>query len=122
MTFDAIVIPGGPGHRHIGECRELQALTTTYAKTAGKTVAAICAAPTYLGAWGILAQKTATCYPGMEDGLHCKTVSHETVVIDGNIITSRGPGTAFPFALTLVEILVGKAKRDQLAVGTVYNQ
>lgn len=120
MSFDAIVIPGGPGHKHIGESKELEHLAVQYSKTSGKTVAAICAAPTYLGKFGILTTHRATCYPGMEGGLHCKEVCFDPVVIDGNVITSRGPGTAFPFALTLVEVLAGKAKRDQVAEGAVY--
>ena len=119
MSFDAIAVPGGPGHKHIGESKELQHIVTTYFKTPGKIVAAICAAPTYLGKWGILTEKKATCYPGMERGLHCRTFSTDNVVIDGNVITSRGPGTAWLFGLTLIEVLCGKATKDQVAVGAV---
>jgi 4-methyl-5(b-hydroxyethyl)-thiazole monophosphate biosynthesis len=120
MTFDGIVVPGGPGHKNIGECEPLLKLLGAYTKAPGKTVAAICAAPVYLGRVGILADKRATCYPSMAGDLRCKERREEEVVVDGNIITSRGPGTAMAFSLALLERFVGKATRDQIQAGTVY--
>ena len=75
---------------------------------AGKKVAAICAAPIALGAAGVLRGRTATSYPGFGDQLEGATLSEERVVCDAEaaITTSRGPGTALEFALSLVEQLV----------------
>ncbi|KAA6389089.1 MAG: putative Chaperone protein YajL [Streblomastix strix] len=119
-TFDGIVLPGGPGTSAMGNCEPLLNLIKEHAATHGHLVAAICAAPTILGKAGVLANKKATCYPGMEGGLNAKQFVAEKVVIDGDIITSRGPGTAFEFSLTLIERLFGKEKRAQIAQGTVY--
>ena len=79
-----------------------------------KYIAAICAAPKVLLSAGVLVGKTVTCYPGFLDdaGLSDVTLSEETVVRDGKIITSRGPGTAIDFALELIEALSGRATRD----------
>ncbi len=111
----AIVLPGGlPGatnlredERVLGLVRELHA--------SGRLVAAICAAPIVLGAAGVLEGVRATSYPGFEDGLTGATLSEKRVEIDGAVITSRGPGTALEFALTLVGRLVGPEKADELS-------
>ena len=88
----------------------------------GGYVAAICAGPTALGAFGVLADKNATCYPGCEDQLMAKRHSTEPVVVDGNVITSRGVGTAIEFALKLVEILIDRQTADDLAEKIVYKR
>ena len=75
------------------------------AAAAGKLVAAVCAAPTALEAAGLLKSKRATAYPG--SALPSATFVEERVVEDGNIVTSRGPGTTMAFALKLVERLSG---------------
>jgi 4-methyl-5(b-hydroxyethyl)-thiazole monophosphate biosynthesis len=81
--------------------------------TDGKYIAAICAAPMALHAAGLLEHKRATSFPGVLDRLPgSHRYQEDAVVLDGNIITSRGPGTAMDFALTLVELLVGKPTRD----------
>ena len=87
---------------------------------AGRYVAAICAAPTAFGVFGILKDKEATCYPGMEAGLHCAKVSYENEVTDGKVITSRGMGTAIDFGLKLVEILTDRETAEKLAAAIVY--
>ena len=83
-------------------------------------IAAICAAPTVLGKLGLLNGRKAICYPGMEDGLTGAEVTVEPVVTDGNITTSRGLGTAIPFALRLIEELSGKETADRIAESVVY--
>ena len=86
--------------------------------TKGEKIAAICASPMVLGGLGLLKGKQATCYPSFEkylDGAILKT--SEAVVIDGNITTGRGPGLTMEFALSLVEQLQGKAKREEVAKG-----
>jgi 4-methyl-5(b-hydroxyethyl)-thiazole monophosphate biosynthesis len=109
---DAVVLPGGmPGSRHLKEDARVLALLRS-AANGGKTVAAVCAAPIALEAAGVLVGKRATSYPGNE--LPSASYSEERVVIDGNVVTSRGPGTALEFSLALVEKLVGAETKDRL--------
>ena len=86
----------------------------------GKRVAAICAAPSVLGDLGLLEGKHAACYPGFEDRLKGAQVEFTPVVTDGNITTSRGMGTAIPFALSLAAQLTGTEKAEELAKGIIY--
>jgi protein deglycase len=103
-NFDALVLPGGPAAKTLREEPRVQA-TIKEAAGAGKLVAAVCAAPTALEAAGVLSGKRATSYPG--NPLPSATFVEERVVEDGNIVTSRGPGTTMAFALKLVERLSG---------------
>jgi 4-methyl-5(b-hydroxyethyl)-thiazole monophosphate biosynthesis len=115
--FDMIVLPGGqPGTNHLKADPRIIDLLQKMAH-AGKYTCAICAAPAVLAAAGLLAGKQAASYPGCLDGASGVTLSAAPVVRDGKIITSRGPGTAMDFALELIEILVGKAKRDEVEAG-----
>lgn len=114
--FDMIVLPGGlPGADHLDRDTRLRALITR-AASAGRFVAAICAAPKVLVSAGLLDNRIATSFPGVLDPAKVPGLSYrdDAVVQDGKIITSRGPGTAMDFALTLIENLVGKEKRDQV--------
>ena len=88
--------------------------------TSGKYVAAICAAPSILGGMGLLKGKRAACYPSVEDKLSGAVISRLPVVQDGNIITSRGMGTAIDFALKLTEILFDREKAEELAASIIY--
>ncbi|KAF9813969.1 hypothetical protein SFRURICE_019418 [Spodoptera frugiperda] len=88
----------------------------------GKIVAAICAAPTAFVAHGIAQNKKVTSYPTTKDKIpaDCYTyVEGERVVVDGNVVTSRGPGTAYWFGLKLIELLTGKDKADQVEKGMI---
>ncbi|WP_304507178.1 DJ-1 family glyoxalase III [Anaerotignum sp.] len=119
---DAIVLPGGmPGTLNLLAHQGLYNLICSY-NDAKKTVCAICAAPLILGELNLLAGKTATIYPGMENKLTGAIPSANPVCVDGNIITSRGPGTAIPFALKLVEILAGKETAENLRADIVYQK
>ena len=120
---DLLVLPGGmPGTRYLGEHEGLKALLLE-ADRRGTYIAAICAAPTVLGMHGLLNGRRATCYPGMEEGLTgAEAVTVEEVVRDGHIITSRGAGTAIPFAIELIRILKGDADADSVAKGIVFRQ
>jgi 4-methyl-5(b-hydroxyethyl)-thiazole monophosphate biosynthesis len=88
----------------------------------GKLVAAICAAPSVLGQEGILNGKKATCHPGFEEKLLGAECSTEPVVRDGNIITSRGMGTAIPFALEIVRYFLDDAAAQKICTGLVYQE
>jgi len=116
QDFDLIVLPGGmPGAQHLADHEPLGEKVREQAK-AGKLFAAICAAPALaLQGYGVLKQRRMTCYPAFSDRLSGCTFVDAPVVVDGNCITSQGPGTALEFALTLVEQLVGKAKRKAVA-------
>lgn len=110
---DMLILPGGTPK--INDYDGLKEKVMEF-YNAGKNVAAICAAPMVFGGLGILKGKEATCYPGFEqylDGAILKT--KEAVVVQGNVVTGRGPGLTFDFALQLLEILEGKAKRDEIA-------
>ena len=114
--YDMVVLPGGmPGAQHLKDDARIIGLIQKMAAT-GRYTAAICAAPTVLAAAGVLSGKTATGYPGFLEkmDLNDVTLSTDAVVRDGRVITSRGPGTAMDFALSLVEILSGLDVRRQI--------
>ena len=122
-SASTVVLPGGmPGTINLKEHQGVRKVVTAFYE-GGKYVAAICAAPTVLGDLGILEGKSATCYPGMEDGLNCANAvtDGQTVVVDGKVITSRGLGTAIDFSLKLIEILKDKATADKIGASVVYN-
>ena len=101
--FDVLLTPGGFGGT-MALCEHegvQQALRDFDSK--GKWIGAICASPLALHAAGILEGKKFTCYPGVEEKLP-PTVQpvNEVVVVDGHLITSQGPGTAFEFALKVI--------------------
>lgn len=116
-SFDMIVLPGGqPGTDNLNADKRIIELLKKMAKQ-GRHVAAICAAPSVLASAGLLDGKRATSFPTCLDDFPKVDVQTSSVVEDGNLITSRGPGTAMDFALTLVERLVGKAKRREVEAG-----
>jgi len=105
--FDCIVLPGGnQAVDTLGRHSTALRLIEDFAKK-GKLVAAICAAPKLLAQQGLLKDRRATAYPGLEKMLD--RPRGDRVVVDGNIITSQGPGTSIDFALAIVEQLAGKA-------------
>ncbi|MBI1979289.1 MAG: DJ-1/PfpI family protein [Elusimicrobia bacterium] len=114
--FDALLLPGGGvGAQNLAESKKVKDLILQQHKK-GKGVYAICASPVLvLSPTGILNGKSATCYQGMESGFD-KNVRYvdQKVVIDGNIITSKGPGTAVEFALSIVEKLCGKEESQKI--------
>lgn len=118
-AYDLVALPGGqPGSDNLMADERIINLVRDQAGQ-GRYVAAICAAPMVLGKAGILAGKRATSYPGCLDGMGLSGIDYreEPVVVDGKIITSRGPGTAMDFALTLVEILAGPEVRNRVEDG-----
>jgi 4-methyl-5(b-hydroxyethyl)-thiazole monophosphate biosynthesis len=108
--FDAVILPGGaPGYQNLrDDDRVIHIVKTAFEQ--GKIVAAICGAPTALSDAGVIKGKKCTIYPGMEEELEKGggLPQEDIVVIDGNVVTSKGPATALPFALALAEIMIGK--------------
>ncbi|MDZ7735430.1 MAG: DJ-1 family glyoxalase III [Gammaproteobacteria bacterium] len=114
--YDMVVLPGGAaGADNLNNDARISELLKKMADS-GKFTAAICAAPKVLAASGVLAGKQATCYPGHihADNPYQVKLINDPVVVDGNIVTSRGPGTAMDFALSLIELLVGRTRRDEV--------
>ena len=114
QNFDMIILPGGT--LEIKNHDGLQELVKKY-NSEGKLIAAICAAPAALGRAGVLAGRTAVCYPGLEKHLEGARIGTHIVETDGNITTARGPAVTPFFALKLLEILEGKAMADEVAEG-----
>ena len=115
--WDLVVLPGGqPGANTLRDDPRVASLIERQFGQ-NRKVAAICAAPIALGAHGMLKGRHATCYPGFEDQLRDAKLTLEPVVVDRDITTSRGPGTAMAFALNLVEQLQGKSKADSVRKG-----
>lgn len=120
-AYDGVILPGGmPGTIHLKENPKVISLIKKY-NDEKKLVAAICAAPTVLGFAGILKGKNATCYPGMEDGLTGAKKKTDPVVRDGNVITSRGLGTAIPFAGAIIEYLTDSATSRKILTDVVFS-
>ena len=114
------VLPGGmPGTLHLKEHEGLdKLLKKAYAN--GKYIAAICAAPTVLEKCGLLEGKKATSYPSVQEELKSADYQTDKVVVDQNIITSRGMGTAIEFGAKIVELLQGEQAKEELLESIVY--
>lgn len=121
---DAVIVPGGGrGAENLSKSEKVGALIKEAHKS-GKVIAAICAGPaTVLLPLGILDGKNATCYPGDEKlfGQRAR-FRDEKVVVDGNVITSRGPATAMDFALAIAEMLCGKDIKEAVSKKLLYEK
>ncbi|MDR3277115.1 MAG: DJ-1/PfpI family protein [Treponema sp.] len=124
--WDAVVLPGGmPGASNLAASAPAgQILRDTAA--AGKLVAAICASPAVaLAPWGLLDGRRWTCYPGMEDRAFAAAPALKAgwtdirVVTDGNIITSRGAGTAGLFATAIIARLVDEEAARKISASVL---
>jgi 4-methyl-5(b-hydroxyethyl)-thiazole monophosphate biosynthesis len=115
-SYDLIALPGGiPGVEHLKECKELVDLLKQQFQT-GKLIGAICAAPQVVLAFhGILENQRATGHPAFTGNIANKESLDQRVVVDNNLVTSRGAGTAVEFALKLVELLFGRAEALKVA-------
>jgi len=108
--FDMIVLPGGqPGSDNLNADPRVRVLLKSFDQK-GKLTGAICAAPIVLAGAGLLNGKHATSYPSYKEKLGNAIYEERSVVTDGNILTSRGAGTALTFGLAIVERLVNKEK------------
>ncbi len=117
--YDMVVLPGGlPGADHLNSDMRIREIVKK-TNDARRPVAAICAAPKVFASMGMLIGRRATAYPGVLDNMNVPgmRITGDPVTVDGGIITSRGPGTAMDFALTLIEQLVGAEKRAEVERG-----
>ena len=116
--YDLIVLPGGmPGSANLRD-HELLIAELQKCEQVGKKIAAICAAPIVLNRAGLLKDKEFTCDDGVQEQIADGHYRKETVVVDGQLTTSRGPATALAFAYNLVEQLGGDA--DALREAMLY--
>jgi 4-methyl-5(b-hydroxyethyl)-thiazole monophosphate biosynthesis len=112
---EMLVLPGGmPGTKNLEEHQGLDELLKDFAAKQ-KHIAAICAAPRVLGSKGLLQGKQAICYPGHEEALLGAQLTNKDVVVDENIITSRGMGTSIDFSLVIIRKLKGEEEAKRIA-------
>jgi 4-methyl-5(b-hydroxyethyl)-thiazole monophosphate biosynthesis len=119
--FDMIVLPGGqPGTTNLRHDPRIQRILEAL-QANNRRIAAICAAPSVLSAYGILKGRTATSHPSVrtEVAAGAKWISDQRVVVDGPIVTSQAAGTAMEFAFALVEILCGADKAAEVNRGVL---
>lgn len=108
--YSGIILPGGPASWLLRDTPGVLSLVRAM-QAEGKLVAAICAAPIALEAAGVLEGRRVTCYPGVEGELKSAAeVVAEPAVIDGLLVTGRGPGAALEFGFALGTVL-GKAEQ-----------
>ncbi|MBQ9661780.1 MAG: DJ-1/PfpI family protein [Oscillospiraceae bacterium] len=118
-SADLIVLPGGRlGTENLKDSRAIQDIVKDFA--ADKMIAAICAAPSILASLGLLDGRQATCHPDYENQMAGAILTHESVTVDGNIITGQGLGTTFDFAFEIVKRLIGNRKVQQIKTAICY--
>lgn len=121
-SYDMLLLPGGgEGTKNLEAHEALMAQIDSF-YAAGKYIGAICAAPSIFGHKGILKGRKACSYPSFESHLEGATVTAGPVEIDGNVVTSRGMGTAIDFGLAVAGLFVEQEKVSELARGIVYKQ
>ncbi len=116
--LDMVVLPGGlPGSEHLAKSEKVKSIIKELNES-GKPVGAICAAPWALKEAGVLDGKKHTNYPGFESHTGKEGyIDDQKVVLDGKVMTSRGPGTAICFGLEIVKLLKGEETYKQLKEG-----
>ena len=119
-AWDAVIVPGGlPGADNLAASAETQVFVKSMAG-AGKPICSICASPArVLAPLGLLTGKKFTCYPGQEANIRAGDAAgaerlQDRVVIDGNLITSQGAGTAGEFSIAIIAKLAGEAEAEKL--------
>jgi len=121
-TFDVIILPGGlPGSVNLRNSEPVRSLLKKQ-KNSGKTIAAICAAPTVFEEAGLLHNSAFTSHPSEKKFFKELNYKTDNVVIDDKIVTSRAVGTAIDFALSLIDIFAGKDIADDIALKILYQR
>lgn len=117
---DIVILPGGSdGTENLYAHDGVRKIVKDFYDN-GKYIGAICAAPTVFGRMGLLKEKKATCYPTLEHMLDCAQVLTEEVVVDENVITSRGMGTSIAFASAIIEKLLNKETAQRIEKSIIY--
>lgn len=117
---DCLILPGGmPGASNLDQNEELKKILVAHNQQ-GKLIAAICAAPLVLGRLNLLVGKEAVCYPGFEKYLEGATLVKGKLIFCDNIITAKGPGCVFDFALKIVEVLQDRDCAEQIVEGLIW--
>ena len=117
---DMVVLPGGmPGSVNLRDDERVINLLKEF-NSNNKKIAAICAGPISLGKAGLSEGKNVTCYPGFEDQLGNCNYQKELVVVDGNIITGRGPAAAIPFAFEILK-QIAPEKVEEIKKAMLFN-
>lgn len=120
-NLEMVVLPGGmPGTLNLEDSLEVRS-TVEFCAENDRFVGAICAAPSIPGHMGLLDGKNFTCFPSFEEGIDNANYTGEPVTVDGKFITAKGAGCCVPFAIKLVEMLMGKQKADEVAKSMQYN-
>lgn len=119
---DAIALPGGmPGATNFYECEELQSIIRRHIE-ADKYIAALCASPLVFGRMGLLEGKKATVYPSFEGELKGAHIVEKPAVVDGKIITGRGPAYVFNFGVAILGELLGYDEALKVANGLLITE
>ncbi len=122
VEYDAVILPGGLGGAENLAGSETVDKVLSEINKRGGILASICASPAIVfSPKGLLENKKSVCYPGMQDRFSNSTqYIEEDVVVDGNIVTSRGPATAPSFSFKIAELLVGKEVSEKVAKAMLY--
>lgn len=113
--LEMVILPGGLGGvKNMAKCPTVERITRHCAEK-GIPIAAICAAPSLLGHYGLTQGVRVTCYPGFEVKLTGYIPTEEYVVTDGIFTTARGAGVALEFGLELVRVLRGAEEAEKVA-------
>jgi 4-methyl-5(b-hydroxyethyl)-thiazole monophosphate biosynthesis len=118
MEVDLLVIPGGPGHQTLANDEGVLDLVRAQ-DASNKLIGSLCAGPVVLKAAGILEGRRYTSFPATRETLP-ERIPDQSVVVDRNLVTSQAAGTAYPFALQLVESLLGPQARKEIAESTCF--
>lgn len=103
--FDAVVLPGGmPGAANLDRDGRMSGILERAARR-GAVIGAICAAPFVLAKRGLLRDGRFTMYPGFDAELGGLRSTGRPAECDGKVVTGKGPGAVFPFAMALAEAL-----------------
>lgn len=119
---EMIILPGGmPGTKNLAASSRLAEIIS-FCADKNILIGAICAAPSVLGAMGLLEGRRAVCYPGYEDALKGAQVLNVPAVTDGNIITAAGAGAALEFSYELISALMGKDMAEKIAGSIIWKR
>ena len=120
--YDAVILPGGAqGTEHLMNSDTIE-MILNHMKSEGKLIGAICAAPAVLSRFKVIDENDhVTSHPSVKNELRYYNYIEENVVVSGNLITSRGVGTAIDFALVLIAKIVSEEKAAEIADSILYH-